>query len=248
MFRRSVLLALFVLGVLAPGPRSRAATSDESLSVDVRYRALRSRDNVLDPAVVYGRPVTSWLGIDLGARVGVSSAALETFDYKVELVSPLASWASVGARLYQSNHLALGSGITQLFAHADVAIPVASFLDVLASLGWFERYTALSRTFVLPGLSHTSFSDHDIAFAFGFRARPARDWLASFQVATFETFDVFNLNGPFFALGAEHRLGGADLTLFAQARYRVLLGFGRASETALAVGARWDFAAAPTSR
>jgi hypothetical protein len=59
-------------------------------------------------------------------------------------------------------------------------------------------------------------------------------WAPSFEAASFDEYEVYNLNGPFLQVAVDHQRDAGE-SWRAFARYQLLLGFGRPNE--ISVGA-----------
>jgi hypothetical protein len=206
-----------------------------TLLFDLRYQYSSTQRDLLAATTLYAASPFSWLEAELGGRLFSSVKDFEGISYKGEVRVPFLSILAISVRLSHTVLLPETTSTTNLLFQFEAHGRPFSFLSLFAHAGWYERFTLLSKTLILPTLPRNSTRDEDFAVLAGAELQSTKRLAIGFQVGTVEEIDVFNLNDPFFRLALQYHPEDWDWTLVTYARYRVLLGFGRLDELTFGV-------------
>ncbi len=206
---------------------------------DLRLRFSPSHPDSLSPGVRYQNELTPNLPYTFAAQMAFSPTQIRHLVYQAGIAYfPLWPVLKIETTLFHAVMPTFGAGWTGLTAKAAFDTPVVGNFDVYGAFGWYERFSQASGISVLPIPGSQSEREHDFLFRFGLRYHFSDFWRAQFETASFDEYEVYNLNGPFFQAAVDHVPAPGDVWR-AYARYQMLLGFGRLDE--LVVGAEVRF-------
>lgn len=191
--------------------------------VDVRYQLLRSRTNELAETFSLSSPAQTvhW---SLATRLNHVGTFAKEAGYRAGFSYSPFSWLSLNTRLVHKARLADPSSSTTGLASVRLQGHVPSFLSYFLELGLYQRRHRVGSTTFLPQLVNPSFTEWDVAFAFGLGVHLSDDWALQIAGATLENFDVYNLNHPYAEAASISKHSFGELSAYI--RYQFLLGFG----------------------
>lgn len=197
---------------------------------DFRFRFSPSQPDAFSPGIQYEALVADPLLFTGAAQLAFSPSQVRHLAYQAGLA--YAVWPVLRFELSVFHMLipAAGAGWTGLTAKAAFDIPILTeAFGVYGAFGWYERLSQAAGAGLLPLPGSRSEREHDFLFRLGTRVKFSNRWTGSFEAASFDAYEVYNLNGPYLQAAVDHEreLGEAWR---AYARYQMLLGFGRLNE------------------
>lgn len=215
-----ILVTTALLGLGAHGAET---------TYDLRLRISSSQPDALAPGIRFAGNFSDAWRWSTAAQVALSPKDLRHFVYQGALAySP---WTPLAVRLSLFHQIlpGIGAGATGLLATLNGDGNLGAGFGIFGSFGWYERLSQASGAGLLPLPSSGAEREHDFAFRLGARAQLAEQWTTMVETASFDDYEVYNLNGPYFQVAVDHRPAEGELWR-AFARYGLLLGFGRLNE------------------
>lgn len=207
-----------------------------SFQYDMRYHDSLLLANTVTPSGLYMSAILPNVPYDLGARAHLSDGGLARMDYQGEISYYPLSWAYASLRLTHNMLVSSKANFTNILGVVGFNTNDAYIVSVFGSFGMYARFFDVSGLTPMPSLFSPSTKDTHFAMTFGLRVSPLNRWWTQLSVGTYDEFEAFNLNNPFFFASISHQLE-ANLRVRAYARYKILLGFGRLDELMFGVGA-----------
>ncbi len=208
-------------------------------AVDLRFRFSPSQPDALAPGFQYEARVASALLFSGAAQLAFSPREVRHLVYQAGLSYAFFPVLRLETSVFHLVLPAAGAGWTGLVGKFAFDVPISTnWFDVYGAFGWYERFSQAFGAGILPLPASHAEREHDLLFRLGTRARVADRWTIQFETASFDEYEVYNLNGPFLQAAADYA-AAPDETWRGYARYQMLLGFGRLNE--LIVGAEVRF-------
>ncbi len=202
---------------------------------DLRFRFSPSQPDALAPGVQYTTELSTVFSFAGAAQLAFSPKEIRHVAYQAGFTYTPWSVLRLQTTLFHLVLPSAGAGWTGLTLRAVFNLPVVSgVFDFYGAFGWYERFSRASGEGLLPLPLGQMEREHDILVQLGCRTHFSERWAAELEVATFDDYEIFNLNGPYIQLAVDHKSAAAEKWR-TYARYHMLLGFGRIDE--LAVGA-----------
>ena len=198
---------------------------------ELQFGAQLSKENTyrdtLNPFLDYSNSPLSWFQIKTGTGLLISTKDLESFTYRIELTATPTSWLAFVIRGSQRAQLPEAFSRTSLLGAAKLRGDLGKEFSFFLSAGFYERWVALNHANFFPFSTESSFSQQDFATELGFTLSLSPTLRGLMKVATFDPWEVYNLNNPF--IETSFYLGAPDKPSqwLATFRYHLLLGFGR---------------------
>lgn len=201
-------------------------------SWDMRLRFSPVHPDAISPGLRYEGELRQDFPYTFAAQLAFSPKEVRQLNYQAGVGFLPWPILKIESTLFHSVLPTVGAGSTGLTAKAAFDIPISwGTLDWFGTFGWYERLSQAAGISILPLPSGGSEREHDFLFRFGFRYHFSDKWRTTLEAASYDEYEVYNLNGPFFQGAVENEIRPGD-TWRAYARYQMLLGFGRPSELA----------------
>ncbi|NBT59795.1 hypothetical protein EBT16_13525 [bacterium] len=156
-----------------------------------------------------------------------SRSEMESITYCSESEFRATSWLSFLVRGSHRSQIRDTFSRTSVFGLGRIRALSGRPISFFASGGWYHRWVYLEQAHLFPGLHPTSFAQNDLVVELGVTLPMSASVDGLLRLATFDTWEVYNLNNPFvessFLIGDKNKSEKWLATL----RYQLLLGFGR---------------------
>lgn len=195
---------------------------------DLRLRFSPSHPDAISPGVQYEGVLSDPLVFTGAAQFAFSPREVRHLAYQAGLALSLFPVLRAETTLFHLVLPAAGAGWSGLTGRIAFDIPIGR-AGVYGAFGWYERLSRASGAGVLPFAGSRAEREHDFLFRLGTRVRVSERWAGSLEAASFDSYEIYNLNGPFLQAAVEHEREPGE-SWRAYARYQMLLGFGRLSE------------------
>ncbi len=220
---------------------ARPAAAVDELSVSLNYLWQRTGPSRVETTFLRDFTPVPWGNLSLRGRLGTSLSRLQTLDWAADFHLPLYDFLKPAIRIFNISQLANGTHHAGLLAYVKGATPSLYGVVFFLNLGWFERWVTLKNAFPVPFWGGTSYHEHELATAFGFRVDTLNPWAMELKVATYDDFDPHNLNEPFFQITLARAEKETASSWFVFYRNDLLLGFGRTGSWRVGVGYQVSF-------
>ena len=200
--------------------------------IDLRQTISSAQADVLLPAVSITDLTLPYTVARIGVQAGATPWHVHSFQYAGEIERPLFSFLSLQGRLDHGFFVRDRTSLTHLALFSHLHTNQTQFLGGFASLGWYQRWSRIEGL-LIPTFS-SSFREHDFLASLGLWLQVTQTWSFVLSAATYETFEIYNLNNPFGELRVRYSLTSA-WTLSTYFRYKIALGFGRWEEISLGI-------------
>ncbi|MFM8269954.1 MAG: hypothetical protein ACKN9V_07175 [Pseudomonadota bacterium] len=218
---KSVLLLCVFLSSL-----SFCAPSDE-LYLGIQFSKENTYRDTLNPSLDYFHNFFPWAHTRMGTSLLVSTKDVEGLIYRFDLTLEPTSWFGFFLKGAQRTHFPEGLSRTSLLGLATIQVSPWNLFSFFFSAGWYKRWTVLTHSSLIPFSNPASFSQYDWATEIGIRTTLTKDLSGLFRIATFDPWDVYNLNHPFIESAFTWGPAESKSKWIATFRYQLLLGFGR---------------------
>ena len=220
--RAKLILTLFLFL-----PFFQAFASTHELYFGAQLNQENSYRDTLNPSVDYRHNPLAWLEMKTGAGLLFSTQDLESFNYRFEIIAQPSPWLSFLVRGSQRAQLPESFSRTCLLGLVQLQASLGTDFLLFASGGFYQRWVFLNQAHLFPFGSGLSFSQYDFATELGFAYPISSTLRGLMKIATFDPWEVYNLNNPFVETSFYFSRPEASSKWLATFRYQLLLGFGR---------------------
>lgn len=201
--------------------------SSNELHFGIQLAKENTYRDTLTPSLDFHYRPYSWGQAKIGTNVLISSKAVEGLIYRFEALLKPFSWIEFLFRGNQRAEFSNAFSHTSLLGLTTFQFKPVTPITFFISAGAYQRWGVVNRSTLLPFTPKPSFSQYDFATELGVKSTFSQTLSGILKVATFDPWEVYNLNNPFIESSIE--LGKPKTTekWLATFRYHLLLGFGR---------------------
>jgi len=198
---------------------------------ELQFGSLVSKENTyrdtLNPFLDYHHNPLSWLQMKAGTGLLVSVKDLEGLNYRFEATATPVPWLSFIIRGSQRAQFPEAFSRTSFLGLTKLQVSPWKEFSFFASFGFYKRWIVLDHANLIPFVNQSSFSQDDFATELGFTSTLSSNLTSLLKVATYDPWEVYNLNNPFVETSFYFGAPEATHKWLATFRYQLLLGFGR---------------------
>ncbi len=212
--------------LLAAIPLFSAADIRQALSFSASYLWHRNEPNRFEPGIMNHVRLTDWANVSLRGRLGLTPSRWHTLEWANEVDFPLDKYFTPRVRFGNYSHLAHGTHHFTALITAGTRTPDLLDSHFFLDLGLFKRWVSLSTSVPVPFWGGVSYTEYDIALAFGLRGVVSDIYSWELRASNFDDYDTHNFNQPLLQARAALKDVGNKSEWSVFFRNDFLLGFG----------------------